>query len=126
MKKNIKVSMNIKYIKVMPDYVSTGLWDDKGMMLSLWDIPFIEVSDKDTFARLLFSWLRDWEDADKKNETNQDKKLIELGTHIGSLLKGIVPEDVIVEFTYDGVNKILCEPKPIWVKVDLKLPKKDL
>ena len=115
-----------KYVKIMPDYLSNGVWDKGGVMMSLKDL---DLSD-DAITRKLIVWNMKWENlsddyeaakkfgdissSTKRMFEEQFARLERKGEEIAQTILHD-KKDWEVWYTFDGKNlRQIKDPKPMW------------
>lgn len=121
------LNSRLKYVKVMPEYSSSGLWNKDGLMINFSDLDIID----EAIYKSLTNWLNKWEDFEWNYDINSNKlkdknyiekkTLLEIeGEKIAAYILNERP-DLIVEFTYDGEKlKKITEPESLWKKLSRK------
>lgn len=115
-----------KYVKIMPDYMSTGLWDSNGMMLSWCDI-FCGENRMNHFIISAFAiWINEWEnlsDLEMREgfEINsfflqEQSKLEKRGERIAKMFFEEFP-NFTVDYLFDNNKVRITEKIPMFRKV---------
>lgn len=107
----------VRFVKVMPDYYSNGVWSGKdGIMLSLEEL---DVSDM--LVGRLFNWIYEWEFAeDMKDSKEKEDRLEALESYGRKIAGNILDEHPTwnICYTFDGSEvESITTPMPMWERV---------